>query len=315
MAALREKEMYIVLIEADGARMPSTYYRRRESLAMKVRGDRELGPLARRENGTSVIFQEGAVLCNSYSLARQMAWLAIDAFDELERNGELEGREPCVSIGRASLTDNITRTSQDSQVINRIQEVLGKRGRKPEPGRWVVACKECCRIADIEHHNPIQCPHCSGFLIHKRKGQPVIFRDPGGDVLELWQRTRFANGLHWEPAGISDYGDIPPALDQVEVHKDRDREVIGLMSISPALETIRRMDRETALLFLDAIFCNRTSVPRDERLNNRLQAATMYLRKGGDATAIELAEPDVPDLFDASAVVPAGTIAAWAITN
>ncbi len=313
MTALQEREMYIVLIEADGARMPSTYYRRRESLAMKVRGDRELGPLARRENGTSVIFQEGAVLCNSYSLARQMAWLAIDAFDELERNGELEGRDPCVSIGRANLTDNITRTAQDSQVINRIQEVLGKRGRKPEPAAWVVSCKECCKVSPVEHHSPIQCPHCAGFLIHKRKGEPVSFRDAGGDVLELWQRTRFANGLHWEPAEISDSGMMPPA--DVEVHSDRDRQAVGLLSVSPALDTIRKMDRETALLFLDAIFCNRTSVPREVRLNNRLQAATVYLRKGGDATAIELAEPDVPDLFDASAVVPAGTIAAWAMNQ
>lgn len=303
------KGMWIVLIEADGIQMPSKFYRRRDELALRVRGDRELGPLMRRagEEGTSVIFQEGAIITASESLARQLACIAQDSFDELS-DDELTGRYPTVSIGRINLKENFTRTREDAQVLERVERVLGRRGRKPAAEWWVVSCTECAQANPVEHWSPVNCPNCAGFLIHSRRGQLRTFVDPGGDVLEAWRRTRFA-GPHWEPVELKPDGPTPPAA--VEILSDRESEAAALLTGSPALEKIRQMPRETAFAFLDAVFINRAYRDRERRLNTRIEAATAFFKRGGSPTAVSLTEPKQPDLVDAADVMGAEEVVTW----
>lgn len=309
-----EREMWICIVEADGVQMQSRYYRRRDALALRVRGDMELGPLARRagEDNSAVIFQEGCVIAASESLARQMAWLARDCFDEMEMRGELEGRHPTVSIGRIVLSDSITRTREDAQVIERIETVLGKRGRKPPTTWWVVACKECVTLNEVEDWNPVNCPHCSGFLIHMRKGRMPRFADPGGDIFEAWKRTRFA-GPHWEPVPIDPDGVQPPAA--VEIYGASEEATVELLAGSPALDQIRQMPRDIAFQFLDAIFIGRTYRDLELRLDARARTATEFFKRGGAPTAIRLTEPKVPDLVDAAQVLKPSAVVPWLLAK
>ena len=316
-----EKELWVCLIEADGAQLPSRFYRRRDSLALNVRGDKELGPLARRENGSAVIFQEGAIICSSESLARQMMWYARDAFDEMEERGQLivedsAGRtrvaQPTVSIGRLNLTQNVSRTGQDLEVIDRIERVLGRRGRKPAEVKWAVACTECVTVNEVQDWAVVNCPHCSGFLIHSRKGEVVTYKDPGGDPFAAWLRTRFA-GPHWEPSPIDDSGQIPPAVDVPEGTREGD--VVALMEDSDVLDQIRQMPRDVAFRFLDAIFIARAYRDLETRLDARARTATEFFKRGGAPTGIRLTEPKKPDLVDAALIMRRAPVVTWLLAD
>jgi len=303
------QRLWICLIEADGCQLGSKYYRRRDELALRVRGDKELGPLMRRagEEGTSVIFQEGAVITTSESLARQMAWLAQECFDELPEE-ELEGRHPTVSIGRISLTENLIMTKEDSQVMDRIGRVLGKRGRKPAAEWWVVSCTECAQAHSVEHWSPVNCPNCAGFLIHSRRGQVRTYADPGGDIFDVWMRTRFS-GPHWEPVAIDPGGQQPPTVG--DMMSDREAESVNLLATSPVLDKIRTMPRDTAISFLDAMFIHRTYRDLERRLQNRIEVATRFFARGGLPTAVSLTEPKLPDLVDAADIMGNEETVTW----
>jgi hypothetical protein len=304
-----KQDLWIVLIEADGLQMPSWYYRRRDALAMRVRGERELGPLARRagEEGTSVIFQEGAIITASESMARTMAAYAEDAFDSMD-DEELEGRHPTVSIGRVSLKDGFFRTRKDIQVMNRIENVLGKRGRRPDPETWAVSCTECMQVNEVETWSPVNCPHCAGFMIHARRGEIRPYADPGGDVVEAWKRIRFA-GPHWEPTPINADGATPPA--DVEILSEREAGAADLIEAGDVLDKIKVMPRPVAFDFLDAIFISRAYTNKERRLEERVKTATRFFERGGSPTGVSLTEPKQPDLVDAAVVLGSDEVVTW----
>lgn len=288
--------LHIVLIEFDGAQPPSRYYRRIHGLSFKVRGDKEVGPLARRDTGKGVIFQEGAVIAASESLARTIAMIATD-----------EGAVN-VSIGRVKLDEHFFRTRQDEAILARIERTMGKRGKKPPAQPWVIACTECVQTNAVNHHAPVNCPNCGGLLIHIRPGQPQRFRDPGGDVFDVWLCSRFA-GPHWEPVEFDPAAPLPPA--EVELLNDRERQAAALIAASPVLEKLRQMPRDVALAFLDAMLVNRAYRDKEARLAARIEAATAFFKRDGNPAAFRLNEPAQPDLADATAVLGAEMVATW----
>lgn len=283
------ENVHIVLIEWDGEQPPTKYYRRLHGLALRVRGDKEQSPLARRSPGDDrgIIFQEGAVICPSASLARTVAFIARD-----------EGAAN-VSIGSAHLDNNFTRSRQDAEILNRIEEVMGKRGRKPEPIAWAVSCTECMTVNNVEAWAAVNCPNCGGLLVHSRKGQVVAYADPGGDLLESWVATRF-QGANWEPAPIDPAGIVPSA--NPEIFNAREKQSVEAIASSPLYAQLQQLPRDSAFAFLDAIMVSRAYRGRDERLQTRVQIATEFLRRGGNFMHISLTEPDAPDLIDAAAL-------------
>ena len=296
----RENEvLHIVVIEWDGNKAPSRYYRRVHALSFKVAGDKELSPLARRtgEDGNQgVIMQEGVFLCPSESLARQIAGIALD-----------EGAVN-VSLGTVQFPGHFTRTIEDAQILDRIENVLGRRGRRPPDELWAVSCMECVQVNSVTTWNPVNCPHCGGLRIHARRGAVRRFRDPGGDVLTAWRSTRFA-GPHWEPVPLAADGDAAPAAP--EIFNSEEETWSDALARSPHLALIESMPRETALAFLDAMFCNRVYRSQEARLQNRLAVATTYFMKRGDPMRISLPEPAAPDLVDAGSSLGAEIVADW----
>lgn len=291
--------LHIVVIEWDGNKAPSKYYRRVHALSFKVAGDKELSPIARRagEDGNQgVIMQEGVFLCASESLARQIAGIALD-----------EGAVN-VSLGTVQFPGHFLRSVEDAQILDRIEGVLGKRGRRPPDELWAVSCLECLRVSNVTTWRPVSCPHCGGLRIHARKGAVRSFRDPGGDVLDAWQRTRFA-GPHWEPAPISDTGDAPPPAG--DILNASEEQWATALAHSCHLDIIRQMPRQIAFDFLDAMLSNRAYRSPEARLQNRLAVATAYFMKHGDPARISLPEPAYPDLVDAGSALGVDITAEW----
>ncbi len=309
---------HFVVIEADGNQLPNWYYNRRRELAFKVRGDKEQSPLARRVSRATadgselgVIMQEGMIITASESFARQIAHLTQLAFDDLDERDELTG-QPFVQIGTLELQEGFSMTRQDHQIAERIQRVMGKKGRRPKAKNWAVSCSECCTVTTLEHHSPVNCPNCGGFLIKNRPGKANVFGKPAGqDVAELWLNTRF-NGPHWEPARIVTDADDMPIAPAVDVNDLQESDEITKFLGSDVIDTIRtHMDDETAVEFMDAIFISRSQFNTETRLQSRLTTATQFFARGGQPTDINLTEPEAPDLVDAASVLPVDVVVDW----
>lgn len=300
-----KNDVHIVIIEWDSATPPSNYYRRLHTLAFRVRGDgsdADLGPIARRTNDgeteTGVIFQEGCVICPSEDLARQVAFMA------------REYGAKNVLLGNASLTNTFTQTARDTEIIERLTKVMGKRGRKPAPVKWAISCRNCLHVTPYETWSPLNCPACGGMLISARQGEIISYRDPGGDVIEAWQRTRYAKG-NWEPTPITDDPDVPAPPADVEIFDKDEAPVLRALLACDTADVIRTMPRDIAFSFLDAIVQARAHHTRESRLANRLAVVQEYFMRDGDPAKISLVETSKPDLVDAGIGLGKDNIVPW----
>lgn len=293
---IKQKSLYIVSIEWDGKQPPSRWYRRLDGLGLRVSGNKDLGPIERRQakfwhegrQVSAVIYQEGVIMISSYSLARGLALLA-------RRLGAVN-----VDVSEANVMDRITASRQDERILGRIEKTLGRRGRPPAKKRWAVTCLECMTVTDQEVASPVNCHNCGGLRIHARKGGKFAVLDNGGDIVDLWLQSRFT-GSHWEPAEITTDPDHPHVFDAMSkpAALNRDYDALDVIAGSPVLESIRKMDRETAVLFLDAIFVNLQHYTREERLEKRLKALVSYYQMGGDRS-VDVDEPQGADLLTAA---------------
>lgn len=281
--------LYIVVIEWDGERPPTSWYNRLHALAGRVRGDKSETPLARRDDGRGVVMQEGAILCPSESLARTLAFIARDEYGAA-----------AVAIGEASMTTAFTMSREDSAVISRIQKTLGKRGRKPKAEKWAVTCLEEMRTYDVEHSRPYQCPHCSGMKIKIRRGDAQTFREPGGDIFTAWARTRFS-GPHWEPATVADSGADAPEFDDLLIGNADDVAFLAELQDAAIVDQIAELPRAEQYSILDAVFVARRHTSGEKRTNARVRAIAAYFQNGGTRTDFQMAETPTPDVLDVAA--------------
>lgn len=302
---LKTNAAYLVAIEWDGLQPPSRWYRRLSGFGLRVSGSKDLSPVERRassgsyagENVGAVIYQEGAIMVSSYSLART---LAIYAKEEGATN---------VRIASLEVLDALERNQKDTQIVNRIESVFGRRGRPPASHKWAVTCLECMTITAQEAPTAVNCGHCGGLRINARKGAPVTYADPGGDLFTAWLRLRFS-GAHWEPAEIGENGQEAPAL---EFCNYDDKDAVKALEGSAVLAQIETMDRATAFLFLDAIYVNLSHYTKEERIEKRIRAAVEYYRLGGE-TNINIDEGQAPDLLMAAGPLAGQYVAASLIS-
>ena len=298
---LKTNASYLVAIEWDGKQPPSKWYRRLEGFGLRVSGSKDLGPVQRRAASstyegkavTAVIYQEGAIMVSSYSLARALA-------DYANFLGAVN-----VRIAQMDMMDQFEKTRADAQIMNRIESVFGRRGRPPEPVKWAVTCQECMSVTSQEVPAVVNCANCGGLRINSRKGQAVVYADPGGDVFTAWLRTRFS-GPHWEPVEISQDGTEAPAL---ELCNYDDKDAVIALENAPALDIIRKMDRASAFLFLDAIYANLSFYSPEERSAHRIKAAVKYYQLGA-TSLVAIDEGEAPDLLTAAGPLAAQYVAA-----
>ncbi len=312
-------KLYTVIIEWDGQKPPTQWYRRRDALVGGVRGDKSQSSLERRQKDgiDGVIVQESVIICNSESLARSLAYYAhYEAGETLWRNG---GDYPSVYIVEGSLFDTKPGHEKDREIVNGIQSKLGQRGRQPAKVTYQVTCLEEMTVnaTDAPRGRLINCPTCGGVHIRSREGQPHIFNDSGQDIFDLWLATRFA-GPHFEPATVVDNGGIDaPKVGDLLINNNDEMVIEGIKVSSDVLEIAREIaktGRHDALLLLDAVFVGRRHNDESKRNKARIEAATQFFAQGGSPAGIVLAETPIPDLLDAATMLGAEVAAGYLLT-
>ncbi len=292
----KDEIVYTVVVEFDGltgTSAKSVYYRRLHNMGLYVRGgDKEKSVIERRfssdgSDGPRVVMQESTVTCVSEQLARYVAHTAMDC------------GAAAVSITAGTILENIAKTRQDAEVINRIEEKAGKRGRKPPAEPWVCTCLECLTQTQQEVSYVTNCTNCGGLLIHTRKGTITPRRDPGGDVFNAWAALRFCTGV-WEPCPTDDKSTIPTI--SPDIYSQREKTTLKNILSSGNLALLNTMDRESAFAFLDAILVAYAYDSQEKRIARRVRVITDYLMKGGNASTISFTEPTHPDIIDAAAL-------------
>lgn len=298
--------IYTVVVEFDGQKDgKSLYYRRLHAMGLSVRvGSKDEGVFERRyqgdgvaaeKRGPRVIMQEATVTCVSEQLARFVAHTAQDC------------GAAAVVIITGHIQEAITKTRRDAEIINRIEAKASKRGRKPAPESWVCTCLECLTQSEQEVAYVMNCSNCGGLLIHTRKGYITPMADPGGDVIQAWQATRFYGGT-WEPCPIDPRAITPSA--PRDIFNAREAKTTNLLTASPHLTVLNQMSRENAFSFLDAMLVSRAYDSPEQRAERRVRTITEFMIRGGDASTISFLEPTEPDLIDAAAL-GVGKVVGW----
>lgn len=294
---------WIVMLEWDGSKPPSTYYRRLHRLAMRVRGDKEISAIKRRNDGPGVIFQEGCIITPSESLARTIGLIA-------KRLADDEDIPLTVQIGQATF-EPIRMRPEDRIAMNRIEQTLGKRGRPDMETDWTIVCMECMTTSQVRAAHAINCPKCGAMRIRVRAGSPVKLRIPSGDAFTAWWYTRFTpySGGCWEIPVTKGAVDFP--TDEPRPMNDREKELIEALRCSKLRKQIERLDQLEALRILDAVLVARVYWPVERRQEERIKAATLFFQRGGSPANISLAEVPEPDLLDAAGPLGAETAATY----
>jgi hypothetical protein len=292
--------MFQVLLEPDGRKPPTTFYQRLHRLGLRVRGDDSKSPIERRTSGSSleetgVIFQEGAILCASESLARTIYNLAKE-----------QGIANAM-LGVVEFEDHVSLTNEDARIMSRIHAVHGRRGRPPsdeEKHDWTICCLEEIRSFEVsDTANVVNCPSCKGFRIKARPGPIVRVKRPtSGTNFEKWLRTRFIAGGFEVPIFDDNGADAPMSV----VAQPAEQAGIDLIKgSSQFLVDVENIPDQLAFRVLDAVFASRVYFPAESRKRDRLAACTEAFANGANAAGVRLAEaPNSVDLFDAGALIP-----------
>lgn len=326
-----ERKLHGVIIEWDGVEVPSRWYSWLEGLTgFRVRDRDTHQPLqaftprsvipdaqirehlkdletpeevdspesvfAKRANDFGGIAQEGAIIVASYSLARLLFFILDRGVPvTIRKTKETVYIRPAnVYLMEIKVKETVARLPADEAALRRVENTIGKRGRKPPVAWWAVTCYEDMTTYPIEAPEIVRCPHCGGQHIRARSGTLGHYADPGGDVLTAWGRTRFGQG-HWEYAGEG--SDLAPELG--EIKDGTERAYVDALATSPLLTQISHLSRGDQFAILDAALTARTRWLEERREEARANALAAYMLRGGSILDVEVAEGD-PDLFDAA---------------
>lgn len=288
--------MYIVVIEWDGDKPPTTFYNRMHALGLHVQGSKDLSPLERRSRDDgSVVIQEGVVLCSSESLAHEIGLLADTLGAEVVKIGAVEPIK-------------FEASEADVAVHRKIESVFSRRGRpigSPE-NEWVVTCFEEGVTRDIsrEARNIVNCPICSGLNIRARVGTQIALRpDDSVDALEFWARSRFVSG-EFEVPEISDAAvdEIDPRI-PAALSNGRENDALSRIRTSSTLKAqIGKVSRRRALRLLDAVFAALAHLPGDTVLQSRINAIVGLYSEGIPPADLGILAKEV-DVLHSSAVL------------
>jgi len=188
MSETQERRGYMVTIEWDGSKPPTRWYTYLASRQLNTRRNNGTtdnnSPVGRRASDAGVCFQEGAIIVNSDSLARDLASRAYSCGAVSVMIGVLDMRV-------------FKMTTADEQALDKITTVSSRRGPKPksEEGRYTVHCFEECETFEVDmRERPLACPHCHGLRIIWWKGSKTTvpaFDAQSHDISKYWLATRF----------------------------------------------------------------------------------------------------------------------------
>lgn len=318
--------MHLVVAEWDGKKPPNRFYQRRSRMGINVRGDdpkKKKSILERRMTfveetddgkfmksmndlgGGAVIVQEGTVLCESYSLARQYAALS------MEEGARLVLGPLSVNIDESSL---FTLEQGDIDSLSRLHSVHGKKGRPTgDKHDFVVCCMEEAKsyiVPDVR--DVTNCPNCHGANIRRRMGNAIPSFQPYPrkkvvdpfDLFGYWVATRFTQGVYETPK-TDIMGKKPPKLEDTVITFEKEHDLMNLIQGSQEfMALIGKLSPQTGLDLLDGAFCSRNFTPKNHRQKLRLSIITECLSQGADPKKVQMNEkPKTLDVIDCAAVV------------
>ena len=323
--------MHMVVAEWDGKKPPNRYYQRRKRIGLNVRGDdlkKEKSILERRMSfvkeeedgkfkksmsdlgGGAVIDQEGTILCESYTLAREIAALS------MEEGARLVLGPLSVNIDESSL---FTLEQGDIDMLNRLHSVHGKKGRPTgDKHDFIVCCMEEARSFIVPDVRDVSnCPNCHGANIRRRMGDSITSYQPypkkkttdSFDLFGYWVATRFTQGVYETPK-TDVMGDKPPKIEDVAITSEKEHDLMNLVQNSQGfMDLIKKVSPQTGLDLLDGAFCSRNFTPKNHRQKLRLAIITECLAQGADPKKVQMNEkPDSLDVIDCAAVVGAQSV-------
>lgn len=329
MSELTDNREYIVLIEWDGKKPPTTWYNRLKKFGLTIRGlsgEGVLDPTERRRamsevisggsvwgniggetgqhysqepyvsqvnriswDGFSVITQEGAIRCRSKALARLLGALA-------EHHGAAH-----VSI---YASEKIERTSADMAGAEKLEKSLSKRGRKSgDTFDWVVVCLDELKAYSVKGANEVVvCPNCKSPQIKIRVGAVSRFAFPrSGSFSSGWLATRFANGGFEAAPATSGRGKQAPG--EINIASEREDLDAQAVAAAPWVDVLATYDKTLALRVMDAVFVARVFHRKEDINEARIRAITKYFKGGGDPALVNMSTSKTPDIFDAAVVL------------
>jgi hypothetical protein len=315
---MTSRTLHGVIIEWNGQHPPGSWYRwleqmtglsirarnvssplasiapRKVYLDQQLRDELDKGVLDFRANEFGGILQEGAIFVSSPSLARTLFFLLVKGIPTKRAGTAMRIKPSNVQYVEVVIHESMNMLPADELALNRITATLSRRGRRTAPTTFAVTCYEDMKTFKEEAHAAIRCPNCGGQHFRARPGEPVAYKDPGGDLMTAWLRTRFAHGV-WEYAGE---GAEPAPADINLLDKEEAAFVQQLLS-APLMDQIKGLKRADQMTVLDAVFTQRVRWLGERRLKARMDALSNFFQMGGSPVGINLTE-GAPDLFDAS---------------
>ncbi len=285
--------MKIVVIEWDGKQPPTTYYNGLHRLHLRVRGDKDIAPIVRRSRieDHSVIVQEGAVLVESESLARQVAYLARDSGAR------------SVFVGECDFPDdnnNRELTKAEMEVVLRFNKAFRQRGRpaegENEDRTWVVSCPECSKTSVVNSDRlVIQCPNCGGLRAASRVGYRHVFSHLPTD-LEEWKNMFFVQGYFETP----EFGPSGEEAHEVSMTEDDQTVFEGLQKSDMVKDyLVPRIDNPAFRTLLNNIFLARRYFTQKDRQYPRTKMVVDLLERGVSPSNVPLIEKNEYEVLDA----------------
>lgn len=278
--------MKIVVIEWDGKQPPTTYYNGMRRLHLRVRGNKDQEPIVRRsrDEDHSVIAQEGAVLVESESLARQVAYLAN------------ESGARSVFVGDVDLqvdAPHRVMTQAEIDVVNRFNKAFRQRGRPAEGEReertWVVSCPECVHTNVLVSETVvIQCPACGGLRAAARVGYRHVFsRYPVN--LDEWKNMHFVEGYFEIPE--FHLGETGEPVNDVYLSGENLEVYNGLLSSKMVNQfLVPKLDSTMYRTLINDIFVARRYYSQKDRQRSRTKMVVDLLQKGVPSSKVPLIE-------------------------
>jgi len=331
----------IVILEWDGGKPPTTFYKRLHNLGLRVRGDKSISPIERRQtvvntvlahseryradmkstatfltdysrsdletDASAVIVQEGAIICASASLASVVAAIAMNC-----------GAKN-IMLGTTTI-EKYAMTEEDAKILNYVESVYGRKGR-PTADKvqqvWVVTCYEEGRSYPFYGKEIVTCPHCSGLKVAGRQGDTNFVRPilQGENVFEYWVQSRFITGYFETPVYKKGGNEnVLAATARPTIALDEEKKVVDMIeqayikgfSIDGLKMSLTDM---THVDMFDAILSARAHLTKDQRKKERVNAIAKILTNPKvDASKIRFNEsPNAVDLLDASAILAVHT--------
>jgi len=327
----KKHDGWMVVIEWDGDKPPTSFYNRVRKLTSGVRQTDKVGsPFSRRAevDVRAVHMQEGAILCMSKSLARALALLA-------QEYGAIN-----VDVAEVKNLSPVVATEEDLQALQRIRNTLGRRGRPPRKyRRWkTVTCYEEIVSRHYETDDDIiNCEVCGSLDITVTYPNVIAGADDVGEtffrefedetLFDTWMRLRVLQHggvtfplLIFDKDSVGEFEPMPRFQSDISLSDESpwyveevprsfpqpEKDILGKMYLSCLTFLDYFADQPDKIIeILDGIFVSRYKYPPEERLEGRLQALSlaMLLYPQISKDYLLAIDEDKVDFFDAAPAV------------